>query len=99
MKKFCESLREHLENINDFDKKKMLLLTKKRIKITLRCFCGKRILKRLAKSKYYWKFRDHCHYTGKYRNAAHSICNLRLNVPNEISEVLTTDQTMILILS
>ena len=23
------------------------------------------------------KFRDHCHYTGKYRGAARSICNLR----------------------
>ena len=28
--------------------------------------------------------RDHCHYTGKYRGAAHNICNLKLNVPNEI---------------
>ena len=23
------------------------------------------------------KVRDHCHYTGKYRGADHSICNLR----------------------
>ena len=32
----------------------------------------------------YQKIRDNCHYTGKYRDAAHSICNLKFNVPNEI---------------
>ena len=31
-----------------------------------------------------YKARDHCHYTGKYRGAAHSICNLRYKVPKEI---------------
>ena len=31
--------------------------------------------------------RDHCHYTGKYRDAAHSIRNLKFNVPNEIPVV------------
>ena len=25
----------------------------------------------------YHKVRDHCHYTGKYRGAAHSVSNLR----------------------
>ena len=31
--------------------------------------------------------RDHCHYTAKYRGAAHSIGNLKFNVPNEIPAV------------
>ena len=30
------------------------------------------------------KVRDHCHYTGKHRGAAYSICNLRYNTPKEI---------------
>ena len=45
--------------------------------------CGKRMLKKLAKSKNYWKVRDHYHYTGKYKGAAFSICNLKPNAPNE----------------
>ena len=32
----------------------------------------------------YIKVRDHCHYTGKYRGAAHKICNLMYNIPREI---------------
>ena len=31
----------------------------------------------------YCKFRDHCHYTGKYRGTAHSICNLKYSVPKQ----------------
>ena len=35
----------------------------------------------------YHKFRDHCHFTRKFRAAAHSICNLRHKTPKEISTV------------
>ena len=34
--------------------------------------------------KLYKKVRDHCHYTGKFREAAHNICNLRYKVPKKI---------------
>ena len=49
--------------------------------------CGKRILKKLSKSMNYRTVRDHCHYAAKYRGAAHSICNLKFNVPKEIPVV------------
>ena len=31
------------------------------------------------------RVRDHCHYTGRYRGAAHNICNLKYSKPNNIS--------------
>ena len=31
------------------------------------------------------KVRDHCHYTGQYRGAAHKLCNLRYSSPKNIS--------------
>ena len=34
--------------------------------------------------KLYKKIRDHCHFTGKFRGATHSICNLHYKVPQEI---------------
>ena len=48
---------------------------------------GKIILKNVSIDKNYQKVRDHCHYTGKYRGAAHSICSLKFKVPNEIPVV------------
>ena len=31
------------------------------------------------------RVRDHCHYTGRYRGAAHNRCNLKYSKPNNIS--------------
>ena len=39
------------------------------------------------------KVRDHCHYTGKYRRAAHNICNLRYKIPKEIPIVFNNGST------
>ena len=44
-------------------------------------------MKKFAKDKIFQKLRDHCHFTGKYRGAPHNICNLRFNIPNEITVV------------
>ena len=40
------------------------------------------------KSTKYQKVKDHCHYTGKFRGAAHSICNLRCKIPKNILIVI-----------
>ena len=51
MKKFCTSLREHAKNIIDFEKKKMLPLTKEELQShqdAKECYiCRKRILKKV----------------------------------------------------
>ena len=36
---------------------------------------------KFAKDKKYCKVRNHCHYTGEYRGAAHSIYNLNYMIP------------------
>ena len=88
MKKFSKDLREHASKIIDYEKKKMILLTteeqiyhnKQKI-----CYICKKEFNNDDKKNY--KVRDHCHNTGKYRGAAHNICNLRYKVPKEISIV------------
>ena len=49
--------------------------SKKKIHICQKGFCYDENEEK--KFKLYQKVRDHCHYTGKFRGAAHSIFNLR----------------------
>ena len=69
----------------------MLLLTKKELKLyqdATACYISKRNLSKMfVKDKNYQKSGGHCHFTGKCRGAAHSICNLIFNIPNEIPVV------------
>ena len=44
-------------------------------------------------SNKYHKFRDNCHYTGKYRGPAHDTCNLRCKGPKEIPVVFHNGST------
>ena len=74
----------------------MILLTKKEEKKHNKqkvwYICKKRITTDDNNKKYH-KVKDHCHYTGKYRGAAHDICNLRYKVPKEIPVVFHNGST------
>ena len=48
------------------------------------CYRYKKVFSTDDNNKKYPKVRDHCHCTGKYRGAAHDICNLRYKTPKEI---------------
>ena len=61
--------------------------------------CKEKFEIKYLKVKKYCKVRDHCHYTEKYRGAAHSICNLKYNIPKKISIVFHKGSNYIIILS
>ena len=39
------------------------------------------------------KVRDHCHFTGNYRGAAHNVCNLNYKAPKEILVIFHNGST------
>ena len=88
LEKFCK---EHSMRIVNYEKKEMILLTdelnKSCEKQKVCCICKKEFNAAAAAdddddddNKKYHKVRDHCHYTGKFRGAAHNICNLRYKI-------------------
>ena len=94
MKKFCKDLREHATKIIYYEKKDKIPLTKKEEENHNNqkvCYICKKEFDANDKKKH--KERDHCHYTGKYRGAAHYMCNLRYKVPKEIPIVFHNGST------
>ena len=94
MTKFCKELREHATKIINYEKKDMIPLTKKEEKKHNNkkvCYICKKEFD--TSDKKHYKVRDHCHYTGKYREAAHNICNLRYKIPKEIPIVFHNGST------
>ena len=94
MKKFCKGLREHATKIINYEKKKMIPLTiKEKIHYNEQeiCYIYKKEFDESNKKHY--KVRNNCHYTGKYRGAAHNICNLRYKIPKEIPVVFHSGST------
>ena len=88
-----------MEIIN-FEEKEMIPLTNKEIKSYEKqkvCYiCEKKFCDdKNKKSEYdlYHKVRDHCHYTGKFREAAQNICNLRYKVLKKIPIVFHNGST------
>ena len=86
VRKFCEHVIEEAHRLyRSFQEKPMEPLTKEQLKeykhvtryhISFAPFRqGNR------------KVRDHCHYSGIYRGAAHSLCNLQYKIPSYISVV------------
>ena len=103
MKKFCKDLKEHATRIINHEKKKIIPLTKEE-KINYNdqkvCYICKKEFDTIdttksssLECKKHHKVRDHCHYTGKYRGAAHNICNLRYKVLKEIPVVFHNGST------
>ena len=94
MKIFCKDLREHAMKIINYEKKMMVsLTTEEKIHYNKQkiCYICKKEFNNNDKKQQ--KVKDHCHYTCKYRGAAHNICNLRYKVPKEIPVVFHNSST------
>ena len=90
IEKLCNKLKKSAMKIINYEKKEMIQLNKeekrfyKKEKLCHICqkeFCYDKNDENCTNRK---KVKDHCHYTRKFRGAAHSKCNLSYNVPKEI---------------
>ena len=82
--RFCKEIRAIAYEKISFYKRQMIELTleeRKEYKDATYCHIYKKVF---GDKKKHRKVRDHDHYTGKYRGATHSICNLRYSAPKDI---------------
>ena len=96
MKMFCKDLKNQAKKIINYEKKEMIPLTeeeKESYENQKICHICEKEFSTDHKDKKNHKVRDHCHYTGKYRGAAHNNCNLRYKIPKEIPVVFRNEST------
>ena len=100
IKRFCNDLKQLTTEIINYVERGMIPLTSDDVtlyenqKVCHICrgeFCYDKNKKK--EFKLYQKVRDHCHYTGKFRGAAHHICNLRNKVSKKIPVVFHNGST------
>ena len=91
IKRFCSDLKELGTKTINYEQNDMIFSTdnenkfyekQKKFYICQKEFCFDKNEKK--KFKLYQNVRDQCHYTGKFRGAAHSICNVNYNLPLEV---------------
>ena len=100
MKIFCKDLKDQAMKITNYEKKEMIPLTDKEKEMHENqkiCYiCEQEFCTNENNDKEFRKMRkvgDDCHYTGKYKGAAHSNCNLNYKIPREIPVVFHNGST------
>ena len=88
MRRFCDDLNEHITRISNYEMKPMDLLTEEKKESygnrELCHICDREFCIYNNNNKKEGKVRDHCYYTGKFRGAAHSKCNLEYKIVKKI---------------
>ena len=94
----CKDLKDHATKVIDFKKKTMTPLTKEEEdnynKENICYICEKYFNNNTTdSSSLERKVRDHFHFKGKYRGAAHSTCDLRYKIPKNIPVIFHNRST------
>ena len=87
VRKIFELIEEKKETFKVYDKKNMTEMDKKDYENATNCHICEREFSETEEEDFK-KVIDHCHLTGKYRGAAHNICNLKYVIPKFVPVVI-----------
>ena len=91
IEKLCKKLKECAMKIINYEEKEMIPLTKEenekqgKYHICEEKFCVNKDDENYTNRK---EVKNHCHYTGNFRGAAHCKCNLNYKVPKDIPIIM-----------
>lgn len=89
MKKFCKDIRWQAMNIIKYEKKKKkerawIIYWSKTLSYTCKRAWDNNSISNNNNNRNKDKIREHCHYTCKYRGAAHNIFDLKYKIPKKM---------------